>query len=304
MYPTLSHLTENLFEFKIGFPIQTFTFFIVIAFIIGAYLLARELKRKEKQGLMYLVFNRFGDAVQPHQQVRNIIVIAAITGLIGAKLLSILLNYNQFTIEPLAYILSVDKFAFYGGLILGTISVIYYAKKVYLKIIHLLDAAAPALMLSYSIGRLGGHLSGNGSWGTINLADKPIIIKFLPDCVWACNYPHNMINKGVLLDNCFQKYCYVLQYPVFPTSFYEFLICVLLFVLLWRMKRKLVIAGSLFVYYLFFLAIERLFIEQIKEGTRYNISGILLTQPEIVSYLLILFCFTLFYLARRNKLNW
>lgn len=304
MYPTLSYLTENLFGFKIGFPIQTFTFFVVIAFIVGAYLLAKELKRKEKQGLMYLVFNRFGDAVQPHQQVRNIIIIAAITGLIGAKLFSILQFSDEFKSDPLAFILSVDKFAFYGGLILGTISVIYYAKKVYLKIIHLLDAAAPALMLSYSIGRLGGHLSGNGSWGAINLADKPAFLKFLPDSLWASNYPNNMINEGLLLDNCFQKYCHVLQYPVFPTAFYEFIICMLLFIVLWRMRRKVNVSGSLFVYYLFFLAIERLLIEQIKDGVKFKISSFTLSQPEIVSYALILFCFTLFYLARRNKLNW
>lgn len=304
MYPSLSYLTEDLFGVKINFPIQTFAVFVTIAFFIAAFVLAKELKRKEKLGLMYLVFNRKGSAIKPHQQVKIIIIIAFISGLIGAKTFSVFMFYNEFTESPINFIFSVERFAFYGGLILGTLSVIYYAKKVYLKIIHLLDAAAPALMIAYSIGRLGGHLSGNGSWGKINLFQKPLLLKSFPNWIWSYRYPNNMINEGIAINKCFGKYCNILQYPVFPTAFYEFIFCFILFIILWKIRKKIIISGVLFAYYLFFLASERLLIEQIKDGPQLKIVNFQLTQPEIVSYILILFSFILFYFARKNKLNW
>lgn len=304
MYPSLSYLTEDLFGFKINFPIQTFALFVALAFFIAAFLLAKELKRKEKLGLMYLVFNRHGSAIKPHQQVKTIIFIALISGLIGAKIFSIFQFPDEFYSDPLNFIFSVERFAFYGGLILGTLFIIYYAKRVYLKIIHLLDAAAPALMLAYSIGRLGGHLSGNGSWGVINLAKKPSLLSSLPDWMWSYRYPHNMIDAGIAIDNCFKKYCHILEYPVFPTAFYEFIICFLLFIILWRVRKKIITPGLLFVYYLFFLASERILMEQIKEGPLLKVEKFQLTQPEMVSYVLIFISLLLFYFARKNKLNW
>ncbi|MCK7553882.1 prolipoprotein diacylglyceryl transferase [Chitinophaga sedimenti] len=38
---------------------------------------------------------------------------------------------------------------------------------------HLIDSAAPALMLAYAIGRMGCHFSGDGDWGILNNAYAP-----------------------------------------------------------------------------------------------------------------------------------
>jgi len=37
---------------------------------------------------------------------------------------------------------------------------------------HLIDSAAPALMIAYAIGRMGCHFSGDGDWGIFNSAYK------------------------------------------------------------------------------------------------------------------------------------
>ena len=50
MYPTISHLIYDLFGVYIPLPIQTFGFWVAMAFIMAALLLSKELKRKEKEG--------------------------------------------------------------------------------------------------------------------------------------------------------------------------------------------------------------------------------------------------------------
>ena len=51
MYPTLSHLIEDLFGIYIPLPIQTFGLFVALAFLSAAYTLHLELKRKENLGI-------------------------------------------------------------------------------------------------------------------------------------------------------------------------------------------------------------------------------------------------------------
>ena len=52
MYPTISHLIEDLFGIYIPLPIQTFGFWVAIAFMAAAYVIKLELERKEKIGLI------------------------------------------------------------------------------------------------------------------------------------------------------------------------------------------------------------------------------------------------------------
>ncbi|HTN19649.1 MAG TPA: prolipoprotein diacylglyceryl transferase family protein [Pelobium sp.] len=50
MFPTLSSLTEYLFGFGFNFPIQTFGFFVALAFIFSYIIFQSEFTRKEKEG--------------------------------------------------------------------------------------------------------------------------------------------------------------------------------------------------------------------------------------------------------------
>ena len=52
MYPTISHLLFDLFGVKIPLPIQTFGFWVAIAFLVAAWLVTKELNRKEKEAWM------------------------------------------------------------------------------------------------------------------------------------------------------------------------------------------------------------------------------------------------------------
>ena len=276
----------------------------------------------------------------PHDRVGEITIIALIFGLLGAKLFDIFENWSDFLKDPSSFIFSPAGLTFYGGLICAAIAIWVYARKHKIGFWHLNDAAAPALMLAYAVGRIGCQVSGDGDWGIYNSAyavDQnshiiaaapgqfqrtvqeniaffgnpesvphisfkiPGSLSFLPDWVFAYDFPHNVNEAGVRLANCdSKKYCEHLPIPVFPTSFYETVICLLLFGVLWALRKKLKIPGTLFAIYLMFNGIERFFIEKIRVNTRLNIFGFHPTQAEVISTLLFLAGVAIFIARKRS----
>ncbi len=367
MYPNISYLLNDLFGINIPLPIQTFGFFVAIAFLLSSWTLSLELKRKEEEGLIsatkrkkiigkkvspldlivhaivgflvgykllyaglnysdfvnnpqgmilsseghflgglifafinaYMKYREvkkekldkpktITETVHPYQLVGNITMIAAISGIIGAKLFHNLENMDDFMADPIGQLLSFSGLTFYGGLICGAVAVIYYTKKYGINYKIISDAAAPGLMLAYGIGRMGCHFSGDGDWGITNLAPKPEWMSFLPDWTWAYTYPNNVINAGVPIEGCVGNYCNELLYPVFPTPIYEIAMALALFGLLWALRKRINIAGMLFGIYMIVNGLERFFIEKIRVNTKYIIFEKEITQAELISFGLII----------------
>ena len=199
---------------------------------------------------------------------------------------------------------------FYGGLIFGSISVIIYAKKYNISIKHLVDVFAPALIIAYGIGRIGCQMAGDGCWGVRNDAQKPDWMSFLPDWMWSTNFPHNINQDGQLISNCtdtfWQPYCWELPYNVWPTAFYETTMALLIFAILWGLRKKINIPGILFCIYLIFNGLERFYIENFRDHTgleKYDLLGGLY-QAQIISSCLILIGFSgSLYLYIKHKEN-
>jgi len=240
--------------------------------------------------------------VYPQQLVPNFITIAAVAGLLGAKVFHNLENLDDFVRNPIDALLSFSGLTFYGGLIVAAFFMIRYAKKNGISALHISDASAPALMLAYGIGRLGCQISGDGDWGIDNLAPKPSWLSWAPDWFWAYKYPHNVNEVGVLIQGCEGKYCYELPNPVFPTPIYETLAALLLFGILWSIRKKIKTPGLLFSIYLIFNGMERFFIEKIRVNTVYHIGSFEITQAEIISTVLFLVgSFGVIYFSLKNK---
>lgn len=250
MYPNLYYFLKETFGGEPwGFTkyINSFGFFVAISFVLAAWLLSRELRRKEKQGLLtfkeeirvigepakpidlffnfifgfivgYKILGVFFNAddihpqdyifssrgswlggivlgglfaglkfweknqqkqkqpekrtirVWPHERVGDITIMAAAAGFIGAKLFDNLENWDRFIQNPIANLLSPSGLTFYGGLICAAATILWYAKRKNIGLLHLCDAAAPGLMLSYATGRIGCQVSGDGDWGIFNSA--------------------------------------------------------------------------------------------------------------------------------------
>ena len=258
--------------------------------LLGGLLIAEialYLKWKENQKTILAIPKEIEKTVHPFELVGNITMIAAISGIIGAKIFHNLENFDTFLADPIGQLMSFSGLTFYGGLIAGAISVIWYAKKYQINIKHLIDSAAPALMLAYGVGRIGCQMSGDGDWGIDNLAPKPEWMSFLPDWMWSYTFPHNVINAGIPIDGCTGNFCMQLANPVWPTAFYEVLMSITIFGILWAMRKHIKVPGALFFIYLAFNGIERFFIEKVRINTEYNILGGI-TQAEIISFCLVL----------------
>jgi prolipoprotein diacylglyceryltransferase len=366
VYPTISDLLNDLFGINIPLPIQSFGFFVAISFLLAAYTLSLELKRKESIGLVFptkrkillgapatfreILINALvgfllgfkliyfsmhysqlvedpqaallsGEGsmiggiivalamgywkyrekektkkakpewvevvIAPHELVGNLTMVAAVSGLLGAKIFHNLEYPEDLIRDPIDALLSFSGLTMYGGLIFGAIATIWYGRKNGIAPLHLCDATAAGLMLAYGFGRIGCQVSGDGDWGIVNLADKPSWMGFLPDWFWSYNYAHNVISEGIPIPGCIGKHCYMLEQPVFPTPLYESIICIGFFFLLWSVRKKFSVPGKFFSLYLLLNGIERFAIESIRVNSEYHFAGISFTQAQLISLLLI-----------------
>ena len=224
--------------------------------------------------------------IWPQDRVGEMTILALIFGLFGAKLFDIFENWSDFLEYPSSYLLSPAGLTFYGGLICAAIAIWVYARKHNIGFWHVNDAAAPGLMLAYGVGRLGCQIAGDGDWGIVNT--KPNPYSWLPDWMWSYTYPHNVNEAGVQIPGCLDDYCKVLPQPVYPTPLYEVVMGLLLFALLWSVRKKLKVPGTLFALYLMVNGLERFLIEKIRVNTTINLFGFHPTQAEVISTLLFL----------------
>ncbi|MCB0697257.1 MAG: prolipoprotein diacylglyceryl transferase, partial [Chitinophagaceae bacterium] len=273
----------------------------------------------------------------PHQRALEILLIAAVSGMAGAKIFNAFETWDQFLADPIGNLFSSSGLTFYGGLIVATISLYFYARKHNMKFVHICDAAAPGLILAYGLGRLGCHFAGDGDWGIFNSAYitgsdgslhlaaagefdqvvervsayyKDVLTiphiyapapSWLPDWLYGMNYAHNVNHDGVLLPGCAGNYCGVLPVSVFPTPIYEFVACMVLFAILWALRTRMKYPLQLFGIYLIMNGLERFFVEKIRVNYKYDLGFIHPTQAEIISTVLVITGLILLFMVRKKK---
>ena len=224
----------------------------------------------------------------PHHRINEISMVAVISGVVGAKLFTVIEDLPAFFADPMGNLLSGDGWTIYGGLIGGFLGTYIYLKRKNIPVKPVLDAVAPALIIAYGVGRMGCHFAGDGDWGIVAAAQPDWW--FLPDWLWSYDYPRNVLSKapGNVLPDCVGRYCNHLAEKVYPTAVYETLMAFSIGGILWALrKRTTAIPGLLFAIYLVFNGIERFMIEKIRVNDRYDFMGGL-TQAEFIAVCLVL----------------
>lgn len=283
MYPRISDLFSDLFGVNVPIPIYSFGAMVAIAILLASWITGKELDRMYNAGLINGVklpakgsskSRKDGNQIhKPSALIGTVTIIAVVAGFAGSKLFHILENLDQFAVNPIGMIFSTGGFTFYGGLLIAAATIAWYVNKHGISVPRFADAVAPSLILGYGVGRIGCHLAGDGDWGiAADVAAKP---SWLPMWLWAEDYPRNILNEDLSAN------------PVYPTSIYEFIAGVLLFAVLWAVRKHPFKAGWLFSLYVFLAGFERLLIERIRVNNEFDFLGITMTQAELISVVMI-----------------
>jgi phosphatidylglycerol---prolipoprotein diacylglyceryl transferase len=228
--------------------------------------------------------------IYPSDLVGDFVMICAIFGVLGAVLFNYLESpeaYDGFWSDPISYLFS--GLSVYGGMICAGIALLVYC---YVKKIHIpnmFDCLAYCFILANGLGRMGCQVSGDGDWGIVNPNPKP---DFIPQFLWAANYPHNIADVGIQILGCTEPHCMVLPEAVYPTPIYEFLMCTAIFLILHLIRKRFYsMPGMLFFIFFVLIGIQRFSIEQIRDlGERnlYHIFNYGLKQAELISIILVI----------------
>ncbi len=132
--------------FEIG-GIQIFSYgaMISLAILVAALALHREAPR---------------EGINPDHALEALIV-GAISGLIGARLLYAALHWEQFSSRPLTILFArFEGLSFYGAFIGGAVALFFWGRWRKINFFKMADLFAPYLALGYAFGRIGCFLNG------------------------------------------------------------------------------------------------------------------------------------------------
>ena len=238
MYPIL-------FQFG-SFTISSFGVMMVIAFLLGNYLLRIDVVAEGYDAII----------------ADDIIFRAAIGGILGAKIYYLIENIPTgqaadningliniiagiFTLNGERIAFGIQNFGaglvFLGGLVGGMAAVSWYIYRKNLNWFKIVDLAAPFLVLGHGIGRIGCFLVGDDYGIPTNLP-------------WAIAFPDGLPPTNI---------------AVHPTQLYEMLAYFIIFFYLRYRKQNQTFSGEIIFEYLFLGGLSRFMVEFIRTNTKY-----------------------------------
>ena len=238
MHPILFHFGS--------FPISSFGVMMVIAFLLGNYLLRIDVVAEGYDAII----------------ADDIIFRAAIGGILGAKVYYLIENIPTgqaadningliniiagiFTLNGERIAFGIQNFGaglvFLGGLVGGMAAVSWYIYRKNLNWFKIADLAAPFLVLGHGIGRIGCFLVGDDYGIPTNLP-------------WAIAFPNGLPPTNI---------------AVHPTQLYEMSAYFIIFFYLRYRKRNQTFSGEIIFEYLFLGGLSRFMVEFIRTNTKY-----------------------------------
>jgi len=226
-----------------GEPITSFGVFMFLSFLTGGILLRAQMEQ----------------AGYDPEKAWDLIFMAVLGGVIGAKTYYVLLNYPRLLDDPVGAIFSRGGMVWYGGFGGAILLIVWEIKRSGLPLGRVADLCAPALTIGYAIGRIGCFLVGDdygrptGSWVGIRFPEgtPPTRAGVLQD------------RFGIEVDpNLVEQFGEVV--PVHPTQLYEIAMALVIFFTLSRLRLGQHGPGWIFWVCLVLLSIERFSVEVLR----------------------------------------
>jgi phosphatidylglycerol:prolipoprotein diacylglycerol transferase len=222
--------------FRIGSFFQsTYGVLVTLGFLVGVWMASR---LGRKAGL-------------DSEAVLNLGIYLALSALLGAKLLMILLDLGYYSRNP-GEIFTLATFRaggiFYGGLIAALIAAAVYTRRKRLPGLLTADVFAPAIALGHAIGRLGCFAAG---------------------CCWGqkCSLPWAVTFTNPLSNQLFGT---PLGIPLHPTQLYEAFSEAIIFLILYRRFHRPHRPGAVIGLYLVLYSSVRFLVEFVRAHDEVN----------------------------------
>ena len=266
MYPTLLRFQN--------FEITTFGLMMFLAFIIGGWVLARQLGK-----------HNVSDDI-----ASSMVMAAAIGGIVGAKI------YYAILFHDWHLLFDRSGLVWYGGFILGALAVMFTLHRRHLLGWAMADVSALSVAIGYAIGRIGCFLVGDDygrptdlPWGMSFPVGLP------PTTAGEMRRMFGIAVPASIPDDTMMR--------VHPTQIYETLTCLLIWAFgLWLFRRRLAEgrpAGAVVLTVFGLLAVERFLVEILRAKDDRFFGGFTLAQMISVGVLAIIAIVTL---VRRRQL--
>jgi phosphatidylglycerol:prolipoprotein diacylglycerol transferase len=229
MYPVLFHIGS--------LTITSFGVMMALAFLSAGWVLAAELRRKGENP----------------ETAWDVVWYAALGGILGAKIYYLFLHWPETAADPWHAITSRAGLVWYGGFILAAALIAWQLHRRKLPVLRFADAIAPALAIGYAVGRVGCFLVGDDYGGPTN---QPWGIAFPNGAppstaanlrAFGVTVPANVPGDVVM--------------RVHPTQIYEVLMTLVIFAILWSLRKRIKTQGMLWFVYMAMAGAERYVVE-------------------------------------------
>ncbi len=242
--------------FTIGrFTVHSYGFLIAVGIVLAIVIAILRAKRVDLSG----------------DEAVNIAIIIVVFGFVGAKLLFVLENFQDFLERPWS-VLGSSGFVVYGGLVIGLFAVFVYCRWIRkISFLRYVDLYFPSVALGQAFGRLGCFMAGC-CYGKETTA------------WWGVVFPENSYAPAGV--------------PLIPTQLISAIGDFIIFlVLIWFSKKMAKKIGDVTALYMMLYGIGRFFVEFLRQNEQGGIGPV--TTAQCFSLVFIAASIVLFVLDRK-----
>lgn len=232
----------------LGFPVYYYGIILAVAIFIGVY-------------VADFLYKKFYDKTS---YIFDFTPYMIILGILGARFYYCIVNFSYYVAHPLEiFYIRQGGLSIHGMIIVGILSLYYFAKHYKISFLRLADVFLCASALAQSIGRWGNFFNSEAFGAPTDLPWKLFIpISHRPLEYMNFEYFH-------------------------PTFLYESILDFCIFLVLLVMFKKKFKAGMIACFYLILYSIVRIFVEHFRIDSVLNIAGFPVAQ--VMSVVMLLF---------------
>ena len=250
--------------FHLGFlHVRTYGLMLAVAFLVGTWIALREARRL---GL-------------DEDKVVSVVLVTLVTGVLGARAMYVIEHLDEFR-QGWGSVLAIWQggLTLYGGIMAGSLFGLLAARRAGLPVWTTADALTPSVALGTAFGRIGCFLNGC-CYG------KPTRLP------WGVVYPPDSF-PGLEFG----------RVPIHPSQIYFAIAGVVLFALLWSVRKRIATPGELFWVFVALFGLVRVGLDMTRAYESYalvSLGAFTVTESQLWSVAMSLFAMLMILRLRR-----